>query len=153
MTTHIANGTSRFSCRPRVRESAVPPSVIETATARRHAGDWAGRPAAGRARRRGGGGPRPDRAVPPGRGPDPPGPGRRDRRPRPGGRPRHHARRPAPGGRGRSDSHRGTRRSGEPLPTGRPGGRPRGAAHGGRRAARPGSPARCCRACAAGRPG
>ncbi|MFJ4836166.1 hypothetical protein ACIP79_40675 [Streptomyces sp. NPDC088747] len=42
MLTQDANGDSRFSFWPRVREFAVPPSMIETATARRLAGDWAG---------------------------------------------------------------------------------------------------------------
>ncbi|MFI6339540.1 hypothetical protein [Streptomyces sp. NPDC050535] len=42
MLTQNANGDSRFSFWPRVREFAVPPSMIETATARRRAGDWAG---------------------------------------------------------------------------------------------------------------
>ncbi|MFD9354385.1 hypothetical protein [Streptomyces sp. NPDC060031] len=42
MLTHIAHGDSRFSFWLRVREFAVPPSMIETATARRTAGDWAG---------------------------------------------------------------------------------------------------------------
>ncbi|WP_051827605.1 hypothetical protein [Streptomyces bicolor] len=49
MGTQIANGESRLSQRsslpsfwPRVRAFAVPASVIETATARRMAGDWAG---------------------------------------------------------------------------------------------------------------
>ncbi|MDQ0749931.1 hypothetical protein QF034_004162 [Streptomyces africanus] len=47
MLTHTANGGSPLSCEPlsfwpRVREFAVPPSMIETATARRRAGDWAG---------------------------------------------------------------------------------------------------------------
>jgi hypothetical protein len=42
MLTHIANGDSRLSFWLRVREFAVPPSMIETATARRCAGDWAG---------------------------------------------------------------------------------------------------------------
>ncbi|MGV9720502.1 hypothetical protein [Nocardia beijingensis] len=43
MLTHIANGNdSRFSFWPRVREFAVPPSMVETATARRRVGDWAG---------------------------------------------------------------------------------------------------------------
>ncbi|MFD3441039.1 hypothetical protein ACFWU3_26415 [Streptomyces sp. NPDC058685] len=42
MLTQIANGDSRLSFWLRVREYAVPPSMIETATARRHAGDWAG---------------------------------------------------------------------------------------------------------------
>ncbi|MFC8074916.1 hypothetical protein ACFUN8_05205 [Streptomyces sp. NPDC057307] len=45
MLTETANGVSRsvsFSFWPRVREFAVPPSMIETATARRRVGDWAG---------------------------------------------------------------------------------------------------------------
>ncbi|MEU4093654.1 hypothetical protein [Streptomyces sp. NPDC026673] len=42
MLTQIANGSSRLSLWLHVREFAVPPSMIETATARRHAGDWAG---------------------------------------------------------------------------------------------------------------
>ncbi|MDF3144022.1 MULTISPECIES: hypothetical protein [unclassified Streptomyces] len=45
MGTQIANGDSRLSelsFWPRVREFAVPASMIETATARRLAGDWAG---------------------------------------------------------------------------------------------------------------
>ncbi len=42
MLTHLANGESPTSFWPRVREFAVPPSMIETATARRRAGDWAG---------------------------------------------------------------------------------------------------------------
>ncbi|MEV7402919.1 hypothetical protein AB0N93_21315 [Streptomyces sp. NPDC091267] len=42
MLTGTANGDSRLSFWLRVRESAVPPSMIETATARRRAGDWAG---------------------------------------------------------------------------------------------------------------
>ncbi|MGK8558539.1 hypothetical protein [Nocardia gipuzkoensis] len=43
MLTHIANGDdSRLSFWLRVREFAVPPSMIETATARRRVGDWAG---------------------------------------------------------------------------------------------------------------
>ncbi|MFE4634378.1 hypothetical protein ACFRJ1_13530 [Streptomyces sp. NPDC056773] len=48
MLTRTANGPShpshpsRPSFWPRVREYAVPPSMIETATARRSAGDWAG---------------------------------------------------------------------------------------------------------------
>ncbi|MFI2425738.1 hypothetical protein ACH5A7_16805 [Streptomyces sp. NPDC018955] len=37
-----ANGNSRLSFWRRVREYAVPPSMIETATARWHVGDWAG---------------------------------------------------------------------------------------------------------------
>jgi hypothetical protein len=42
MSTHTAYGNSRLSFWPRVREFAVPPSMIETATARRLVGDWAG---------------------------------------------------------------------------------------------------------------
>ena len=42
MPTHTANGDSRLSFWLRVREFAVPPSMIETATARRLGGDWAG---------------------------------------------------------------------------------------------------------------
>ncbi|WP_406438598.1 hypothetical protein OHB14_53605 [Streptomyces sp. NBC_01613] len=42
MLTRTANGDSRLSYWPRVREFAVPPSMIETATARRLVGDWAG---------------------------------------------------------------------------------------------------------------
>ncbi|MBF6193862.1 hypothetical protein [Nocardia implantans] len=43
MLTHIANGDdSRLSFWLRVREFAVPPTMIETATARRRVGDWAG---------------------------------------------------------------------------------------------------------------
>lgn len=42
MLTQIANRDSRLSFWLRVREFAVPPSMIETATARRCAGDWAG---------------------------------------------------------------------------------------------------------------
>lgn len=42
MLTQEAYEDSRFSFWPRVRAYAVPPSVIETATARREAGDWAG---------------------------------------------------------------------------------------------------------------
>ncbi|MFE5816108.1 hypothetical protein ACFQ6S_22285 [Streptomyces sp. NPDC056479] len=45
MGTRIANGDSRLSelsFWPRVREFAVPASMIETATVRRLAGDWAG---------------------------------------------------------------------------------------------------------------
>ncbi|MET9964525.1 hypothetical protein ABZZ80_01000 [Streptomyces sp. NPDC006356] len=48
MSTRIANGDSRpsgaseLSFWPRVREFAVPASMIETATARRLVGDWAG---------------------------------------------------------------------------------------------------------------
>ncbi|MEU2746817.1 hypothetical protein ABZ613_11055 [Streptomyces collinus] len=42
MLTDLANGDFPLSFWPRVREFAVPPSMIETATARRRAGDWAG---------------------------------------------------------------------------------------------------------------
>ncbi|WP_405711188.1 hypothetical protein [Streptomyces sp. NBC_00046] len=42
MLTQDANRDSRLSFWARVREFAVPPSIIETATARRHVGDWAG---------------------------------------------------------------------------------------------------------------
>ncbi|WP_405665908.1 hypothetical protein OG379_29060 [Streptomyces sp. NBC_01166] len=42
MLTETAFEDSRLSFWLRVREIAVPPSVIETATARRDAGDWAG---------------------------------------------------------------------------------------------------------------
>ncbi|MEV7345523.1 hypothetical protein [Streptomyces sp. NPDC093544] len=42
MLTQTANEDSRLSFWLRVREFAVPPSMIETATARRRAGDWAG---------------------------------------------------------------------------------------------------------------
>ncbi|KOX00697.1 hypothetical protein ADK65_13770 [Streptomyces sp. NRRL B-1140] len=42
MLTDLANGNVPLSFWPRVREFAVPPSMIETATARRRAGDWAG---------------------------------------------------------------------------------------------------------------
>ncbi|MEU8548228.1 hypothetical protein AB0C81_14765 [Streptomyces roseoverticillatus] len=42
MLTQTATGGSRLSFWLRVREFAVPPSMIETATARRRAGDWAG---------------------------------------------------------------------------------------------------------------
>ncbi|MFG2718925.1 hypothetical protein ACGFW5_11650 [Streptomyces sp. NPDC048416] len=42
MLTQIANEESRLSLWLRVREFAVPPSMIETATARRSVGDWAG---------------------------------------------------------------------------------------------------------------
>ncbi|WP_406390715.1 hypothetical protein [Streptomyces sp. NBC_00887] len=42
MLTQTAHGESLPSYWPRVREFAVPPSMIETATARRRAGDWAG---------------------------------------------------------------------------------------------------------------
>lgn len=42
MLTQTANGDSRLSFWLPVREFAVPPTMIETATARRLAGDWAG---------------------------------------------------------------------------------------------------------------
>lgn len=42
MRSHDASGDSRLSRWLRVREFAVPPSMIETATARRAVGDWAG---------------------------------------------------------------------------------------------------------------
>ncbi|MGA5506617.1 hypothetical protein [Streptomyces umbrinus] len=42
MLTDTAYEDLRLSFWPRVREFAVPPSMIETASARRHAGDWAG---------------------------------------------------------------------------------------------------------------
>ena len=42
MLTDAANGDSRLSFWLRVREFAVPPSMVETATARRAVGDWAG---------------------------------------------------------------------------------------------------------------
>ncbi|MFB7176360.1 hypothetical protein ACFCYI_01445 [Streptomyces sp. NPDC056257] len=42
MPTQTAYGDSRLSLWLRVREYAVPPSMIETATARRSVGDWAG---------------------------------------------------------------------------------------------------------------
>ncbi|MFG3280791.1 hypothetical protein [Streptomyces sp. NPDC048111] len=42
MLTSVAEGHSRLSLWLRVREFAVPPSMIETATARRSVGDWAG---------------------------------------------------------------------------------------------------------------
>ncbi|MBB5117869.1 hypothetical protein AF335_10355 [Streptomyces eurocidicus] len=42
MLTQNATGDSRLSFWLRVREFAVPPSMIDTATARRRAGDWAG---------------------------------------------------------------------------------------------------------------
>ncbi|WP_327120137.1 hypothetical protein OG206_25940 [Streptomyces sp. NBC_01341] len=42
MLTRIANRDTLPSFWPRVREFAVPASMIETATARRRAGDWAG---------------------------------------------------------------------------------------------------------------
>ncbi|WP_329625344.1 hypothetical protein OG357_37420 [Streptomyces sp. NBC_01255] len=42
MLTSTANGASRLSLWLRVREFAVPPSMIETASTRRLGGDWAG---------------------------------------------------------------------------------------------------------------
>ncbi|MEU1340019.1 hypothetical protein [Streptomyces sp. NPDC005827] len=42
MATHPAHGDTRLSLWRRVREFAVPPAMIDTATARRTAGDWAG---------------------------------------------------------------------------------------------------------------
>ncbi|MFK0284689.1 hypothetical protein ACIQVL_30075 [Streptomyces sp. NPDC090499] len=42
MATHLTDGDTRLSLWRRVREFAVPPAMIETATARRTAGDWAG---------------------------------------------------------------------------------------------------------------
>jgi len=42
MHDHLAHGNPRLSSWLRVRRFAVPPSMIETATARRAAGDWAG---------------------------------------------------------------------------------------------------------------
>ncbi|MFJ3803535.1 hypothetical protein ACIPSJ_45565 [Streptomyces sp. NPDC090088] len=42
MATHPAHGDTRLSLWQRVREFAVPPAMIDTATARRTAGDWAG---------------------------------------------------------------------------------------------------------------
>ncbi|MEV7978248.1 hypothetical protein [Streptomyces sp. NPDC086519] len=46
MATHLTDGDARLSLWRRVREFAVPPAMIETATARRTAGDWAGAGAA-----------------------------------------------------------------------------------------------------------
>ncbi|SED87327.1 hypothetical protein [Streptomyces sp. Ag109_O5-10] len=42
MATHLTDGDTRLSLWRRVREYAVPLAMIETATARRTAGDWAG---------------------------------------------------------------------------------------------------------------
>ncbi|MEU9453405.1 hypothetical protein [Streptomyces sp. NPDC048277] len=42
MATHPVTGDSRLLLWQRVREFAVPPTMIETATARRNSGDWAG---------------------------------------------------------------------------------------------------------------
>ncbi|MDX3126561.1 hypothetical protein PV414_34770, partial [Streptomyces scabiei] len=42
MLTDAVNGDPRLSLWLRVREFAVPPSMVETATARRSVGDWAG---------------------------------------------------------------------------------------------------------------
>src|SRR5437660_9045910 len=46
--THSANEDPRLLFWSHVREFAVPPSMIETATARRAVGDWAGACAAAR---------------------------------------------------------------------------------------------------------
>ncbi|MER5457617.1 hypothetical protein ABT008_22840 [Micromonospora sp. NPDC002389] len=48
MHSPAANAESRLSLWRHVREYAVPPSMIEAATARRHVGDWAGACAAAR---------------------------------------------------------------------------------------------------------
>src|SRR4051794_25576715 len=48
MRSVLADGDSRLFRWLRVREFAVPPSMIETATARRMLGDWAGACAAAR---------------------------------------------------------------------------------------------------------
>ncbi|MFC8616672.1 hypothetical protein ACFT9M_09680 [Micromonospora purpureochromogenes] len=48
MHSRAADADSRLSLWRRVREFAVPPSMIETATARRRVGDWAGACAAAR---------------------------------------------------------------------------------------------------------
>ncbi|MGR6320532.1 hypothetical protein Q2K19_23175 [Micromonospora soli] len=48
MRSPAANAESRLSLWRRVREFAVPPSMIESATARRRVGDWAGACAAAR---------------------------------------------------------------------------------------------------------
>ena len=48
MRPWTASPETRLLCWRRVREFAVPPSMIETATARREAGDWAGACAAAR---------------------------------------------------------------------------------------------------------
>jgi hypothetical protein len=48
MRSYAADGDSRLLLWLRVREFAVPPSMIESATARRAAGDWAGACAAAR---------------------------------------------------------------------------------------------------------
>jgi len=48
MRSRNADGESRLSCWLRVREFAVPPSMIESATARRADGDWAAACAAAR---------------------------------------------------------------------------------------------------------
>ncbi|MEU2424362.1 hypothetical protein ABZ619_25665 [Streptomyces sp. NPDC007851] len=42
MATHLTDGDTRLTLWRRVREFAVPPAMIETATARRGTGDWAG---------------------------------------------------------------------------------------------------------------
>src|SRR5690348_16941448 len=48
MRSDFADGDHRLLAWLRVREFAVPPSMIDTATARRLAGDWAGACAAAR---------------------------------------------------------------------------------------------------------
>ncbi|NEC52994.1 hypothetical protein G3I18_31250, partial [Actinospica acidiphila] len=48
MHPHPVDEDSRLSLWRRVREYAVPPTTIETATARRRSGDWAGACAAAR---------------------------------------------------------------------------------------------------------
>lgn len=48
MRSWTADGDSRLLFWSRVREFAVPPSMIESSTARRAAGDWAGACAAAR---------------------------------------------------------------------------------------------------------
>src|SRR5689334_248103 len=48
MHFHDATGDTRRNFWQRVREFAVPQAMIESATARRHAGDWAGACAAAR---------------------------------------------------------------------------------------------------------
>ncbi|MEV8512745.1 hypothetical protein [Dactylosporangium sp. NPDC051484] len=48
MRTHEANGETRLLFWQRIREFAVPPPMIESATARRAAGDWGGACAAAR---------------------------------------------------------------------------------------------------------
>src|SRR4051812_41267817 len=48
MPSHSAYGDTRLQFWQRVREFAVPPSMIESATVRRGAGDWSGACAAAR---------------------------------------------------------------------------------------------------------